>query len=297
MAWKELSFAVDATEAPVLEAALEALGALAITTQSADDQALFEPPPGTHPAWMHNRLTALFEATADLDLVELALRREPALANLAPTGRRHLAAADWQAQIQSSLQPLRYGRRLVVCPTHREPPANAIAVWLDPGLAFGTGTHPTTRLCLTWLDALGAEGALRGARVLDYGCGSGILGLAALALGAAAVHAVDIDPQAVHATQTNAALNQRDGQLTASLPTPAPEGEFDLVLANILLNPLRALAPALLARLRPGGRIGLSGITVSQVEALSHSYAALQLAPARLDAGWALLTGTATAGT
>ncbi|HJO36943.1 MAG: 50S ribosomal protein L11 methyltransferase [Pseudomonadota bacterium] len=297
MAWQELSFAVDATTAPVLEAALEALGALAITTQSADEQALFEPPPGTHPAWVHNQLTALFEAGTDLDLVELALRREPALVGLAPAARRHIAAADWQAQIQSGLQPLRYGRRLAVCPTHREPPADAVTVWLDPGLAFGTGTHPTTRLCLTWLDALGAEGALRGARVLDYGCGSGVLGLAALALGAATVHAVDIDPQAVRATQANAALNQREGQLTASLPASAPDGDFDLVLANILLNPLRALAPALLARLRPGGRVGLSGITTAQVEALGKSYAALQLAPAQLDEGWALLTGTAAAGT
>lgn len=291
MTWQELTFAVDAATTPVLEAALEAIGALAVTLQSADEQALFEPPPGTHPSWAHNRLMALFEAATDLDVVEMALRREPALAGLAPPVRGRIAATDWLAQIQSSLQPLRYGRRLAVCPTHHEPPADAVTVWLDPGLAFGTGTHPTTRLCLTWLDALGAEGLLRGAHVLDYGCGSGILGLAALAFGAARVHAVDIDPQAVRATQANAALNQREGQLTASLPTPAPVGEFDLVLANILLNPLRALAPTLLARLRPGGRIGLSGITESQLETLGRSYAGLQLAPARLDDGWALLTG------
>jgi ribosomal protein L11 methyltransferase len=195
---------------------------------------------------------------------------------------------DWVRQTQSQFDPIPISSRLWIVPTwHQAPDSNAINLQLDPGLAFGTGSHPTTRLCLRWLDA-NLKG---GESVLDYGCGSGILAIAALKLGAGNAVGVDIDPQAVQASRFNAEQNG----VTADffLPDQAPSSAYDLVLANILSNPLRALAPLLAGATRPGGRLVLSGILAEQAQEIAAIYGQwFDMAPAIEDDGWVCLSGT-----
>ncbi len=287
MNWLQLHLTVDREAAPEAEALLESLGALSVTLTDAEDEPMLEPAPGTTPVWARTRVTGLFPGEQG----ERALRRELAatLPEAAEVTLEPLEEQPWERAWMEHFKPQRFGRRLWICPTGMTvPEADAVVVDLDPGLAFGTGTHPTTALCLEWLD--GASPA--GRRVLDYGCGSGILGIAALKLGAAEVVAVDHDPQALTATRENARRNGVADRIRAVSPDEVPAGQADLVLANILSNVLVELAPTLISRLARGGRLVLSGILEEQAESVATAYApAIDFAPAAPLDGWVRLEG------
>jgi ribosomal protein L11 methyltransferase len=189
-----------------------------------------------------------------------------------------------------NFHPMQFGQRLWVCPSWRDvPDPNAVNVMLDPGLAFGTGTHPTTALCLRWLDGQDVEGK----QVVDFGCGSGILAIAALTLGAKNVVAIDIDPQALDATQDNAQRNQVEQGVTCYLPADAPNLTVDIVMANILSGPLLQLRETITAYCRPGGKLVLSGILAEQIDSIEQAYAQdFDLAPSAIDGEWARVSGT-----
>lgn len=264
-----------------LTALLDAAGALAQSTCDAGDAPVLEPPPGATPLWPLVRLDATFPAGQNLaPLIALLGARGFAVAGPVP-----VPACDWVRRTQR-VPARRFGRRLWVAPPGaRRVPAGAPVVRLTPGLGFGTGTHPTTALCLRWLDAHPPVGL----RVLDYGCGSGILALAAARLGARSVWAVDVDAQARAAAAENAAANG----LELWVGTPArPRGAFDVVLANIVLPVLAALAPRLRERLRPDGRLVLSGVLDSQLPPLRAAFSPwLAECVVRRRAGWVLLAG------
>lgn len=294
MPWLELTFTVGRDQASLLEAALETAGALAVTLGDAGDDPLLEPPPGATPLWDAVRVTALFEHDPASRVRAEALSRGLAHLSLLPPELHTLADQPWERAWMDAFQPTRFGRRLWVCPVGQPAPdPEGVVVSLDPGLAFGTGSHPTTALCLGWLD--GAE--LAGRTLLDYGCGSGILAIAALKLGAARVLAVDHDPQAIDATGENARANGVASGLWVGLPEdladPTLPATTDLVVANILAGPLVELAPVLLARLAPGGALALSGVLADQVDAVRAAYAdSVDLDETRLREDWALITGT-----
>jgi ribosomal protein L11 methyltransferase len=294
MPWLQLTLTVPSDQAALLEAALESAGAQAVTLGDAGDDPLLEPPPGATPLWDAVRVTALFEHHPAARARAEALSRRLAHLSLLPPELTTLADQPWERVWMDAFHPTRFGRRLWVCPVgEAAPDPQGVVVSLDPGLAFGTGSHPTTALCLEWLD--GAE--LTGRTLLDYGCGSGILAIAALKLGAARVLAVDHDPQAIDATRDNARVNGVTDRLWVGLPGELAGGGLpattDLVVANILAGPLVALAPTLIARLAPGGALALSGVLADQVETVRAAYAgALDLAEPRLREDWALISGT-----
>ena len=293
MPWLQLTLTVDQAQAPLVEAALEGAGALAVTLGDAGDSPLLEPAPGTTPLWEGVRVTALFEddAPSRARASELIAR----LGHLSRTATEIETIADrpWERAWMDDFRPTRFGQRLWVCPVGQSSPdPNAVVVDLDPGLAFGTGHHPTTALCLEWLD--GAD--LAGRTLLDYGCGSGILAIAALKLGAARALAVDHDPQALEATRDNARANGVAERIWAGSPAEldgiAGARHADLVVANILAGPLVELAPSLLACLRPGGALALSGVLADQVDSVQAAYAgSVHLGPTRLRDDWALISG------
>jgi ribosomal protein L11 methyltransferase len=272
----------DATQ-PRYENALEDVGALAVTLLDAEadtsnERAILEPGVGETPLWGTLVLSALFPAEQDALLLLAALEAfDPGL-DWAQATFRKVDDQDWERAWLDQFQPMRFGTRTFIVPWNHELPeeargADAAVVRLDPGLAFGSGTHPTTALCLRWLDALAADGALGQARVLDFGCGSGILALAALKLGAAAAVGVDNDPQALLATHDNAERNDVGARLAVHLPADEPVATYPVVVANILASALDALAPTLAERVAPGGRIALSGILHGQEQELLQRYA------------------------
>lgn len=276
MPWLELSLTVDAAQQPTVESTLDELGALSVTLADADvdtpdERAIFEPGVGETPLWVRTQVQALFEADADRQALARTLGRE--LPGIKPTDIdfRVIEDQDWERVWMDRFQPMRFGRRLWVYPWNIEPPADpALAVVrLDPGLAFGTGTHPTTALCLEWLDGL----SLAGRHVIDYGCGSGVLAVAALKLGAARATGIDNDPQAITASRDNAARNGVGAQLDLYLPDDAPEAPAEVFVANILAGPLAALAPRFARLCRPGAPFALSGILDGQHAELLDVYA------------------------
>ena len=283
MPFLELTVPCRESEQPRYEHALEDVGALAVTMLDANadtdnEHAILEPGVGQTPLWDAITLTALFPHDADALLLLAALESfDPAL-DWSQAAFRNVEDQDWERAWMDQYAPLRFGARTWIVPwDHALPDAaradDAAVVRLDPGLAFGSGTHPTTALCLRWLDALAGAGRLQGASVLDFGCGSGILALAALALGAAGADAVDNDPQALQATLDNAGRNGLANRLRAWAPEQAPQQRYPVVVANILASALDALAPVLAARTAPGGRIALSGILDGQQDALLRRYA------------------------
>ena len=271
MAWRELSVVCDAERAAALEATLEAAGALAVSVDDAADGALFEPAPGEHPLWRRCRLSGLFDDVAGADSALALLAAEHGAALASEVEQRDLAERDWLTENQAALPPTRFGDRLwVVPPGTAAPEAGAVCVQMVPGLAFGSGAHESTALCLEWLDGE----ALEGRDVVDFGCGSGILAIAAARLGAARVYAVDHDPQAITATTANARANGVGGVVLASEAGGLPPGlVVDVIVANILAGTLVELAPRLAALLRPGGRIALAGILGHQGETVRAAYA------------------------
>ncbi|MEE4185342.1 MAG: 50S ribosomal protein L11 methyltransferase [Gammaproteobacteria bacterium] len=287
MAWLQLETVNGQADTAPLEAACTELGAVAISLRDAADSPILEPAPGTTPAWPATILTALFPA--ELGQADI----EAALAPLLPAHELKfmlLADRDWQADWQATLQPRQFGDRLwVVPPALEAPAAAATVVRLQPGLAFGTGEHATTAMCLRWLEA----GSLAGRQVLDYGCGTGLLSIAALALGAAEATAVDIDPQALAATRANAENNGCGDKLrVAAAGEVATDARYDVLVANILSGTLIELAPQLAGYLRPGAAVALTGILARQanlVIAAWQRYAELAVHEHVDD--WVLLSG------
>ncbi len=278
----------------ILSDALLEVGALAVDVQdaaagTADERPIFAEP-GEAPAtgWCSNRVGALFAADADLYVLVPEALAAAGLAATAAFSIERVEDADWVRLTQSQFHPIQITPRLWVVPSwHTPPDPAAINIALDPGVAFGTGAHPTTRLCLRWLDATVTPDA----DVLDYGCGSGILAIAAMKLGAARACGIDIDPQAVQAAQHNAQQNGVEITLaTAEQDVPGPA---QIVVANILANPLTVLAPLLARLTRPGGQIALSGILVEQADTVLEAYAPqFTMTRAATDEGWVLLTGS-----
>lgn len=279
MPFLELALTLPSSQQQRAEQALEDLGALAVTLADAradtpDECAIFEPGVGETPLWATVRMQALFAADADRRGLLAALLE--LLPELAPEHIevREVPDQDWTRAWMDRYQPMRFGQRLWVYPWNIDPTdlgTDAVVLRLDPGLAFGSGTHATTALCLEWLEAQD----LRGKTVLDYGCGSGILAIAALKLGAAHALGVDNDPQALTASADNAQRNRVDAQLEVYAPEALPAPRCDALVANILAAPLLELAPRLLAALAPGAPFALSGILIEQAEELRAHYATL----------------------
>jgi ribosomal protein L11 methyltransferase len=292
MSWLAVTLTVDAARVETLSDALLEAGALAVDVTdaqagTADEHALFgEPGEPAAGEWARSRVDALFEECADVAARVAPALRAAGMDAATPLDIRRVADQDWVRATQSQFQPVRVSPRLWVVPTWHVPPAaDALNLVIDPGLAFGTGTHPTTRLCLAWLDT-----NLRGGeRVLDYGCGSGILGIAAMKLGAAGVTGVDIDPLALLAARHNAMQNQVQIEFVAAGDAP---GTADVVLANILANPLKLLAPLLARATRRRGRILLSGVLEHQAGEVADVYREwFDLRPLQHDDGWVLIVG------
>jgi ribosomal protein L11 methyltransferase len=292
VSWLQLRLDTSPTLAAALEEQLLAAGAVAVTMEDNADQPVLEPGVGETPLWQHIRLTGLFPADAHMASV---LERIPdTLLDGCNQRVEILEDKDWEREWISHYQPMRFGEKLWVCPSWIDPPdPDAVNLLLDPGLAFGTGTHPTTALCLGQLDQL----ALRGHSIVDYGCGSGILAVAALKLGAERALGVDNDPQALVASRDNARRNGvADERFSVTLPDAATnatwQGQADVVVANILAGPLAELSDTLLSLLKPGGTLLLSGLLNRQAEALCEHYAArvkLTVAGERED--WVCLRG------
>jgi ribosomal protein L11 methyltransferase len=290
LTWLGVELEIPSAAVAAIEEALGDLGALSVSLADPGAEPILEPGPGATPLWGTVVLTALLPAGTSEQAVRDRLG--PLLPRPAPALRfAPLAARDWVREFRENLAPLRFGTNLWICPEGTACPDPAgVSIVLEPGLAFGSGSHATTALCLEWL------AAQRPARlsVLDWGCGSGILAIAALALGARAATALDIDPQALAATADNATRNGVAGRLRVTLPDGIGSGErYDLLLANILANTLIGLAPVLHRHCAAGARIALSGILTTQAARVREACApwfALDLAGER--AGWALLAGT-----
>lgn len=270
------------------EVACTRLGAIAVSLGDAGDAPVLEPGPGETPLWPSVRLRALFPASIDPRQAAADLAGELGIP-AGNVGVEFVADRAWEREWLKDFRPMLFGHRLWVCPDGQPPDGPAEAVLdLDPGLAFGTGTHPTTALCLEWLD-----GAIRGGeRVLDYGCGSGILALAALKLGASEATAFDIDPQALVATRENAAKNGLAGRLTVAEHASDIAGHYDVVLANILSGPLIALAPGIAPKARVGSALLLAGMLQRQADEVAQAYRPwFDIGPAAEREGWTLLAG------
>ena len=293
MAWLQLSIETPKSDAERLSAALETAGALSITLADAADEPQLEPAPGETPLWSRVTLSALFDTDAASAALVARLAEELGAGVGTPARIERIEDQVWERVWLDTFKPTRFGRRLWVCP-HGQMPDDptagdaAVIVALDPGLAFGTGHHPTTALCLEWLD--GQD--LTGKTLLDFGCGSGILAIAALRLGAARAIAIDHDTQALEATLENARANGVADRLDIQSADARPTPQVDVVVANILAGPLVALAPRLTDALRPGGALALSGVLAEQVESVSAAYAErIALDPVRLRADWSLISG------
>ncbi len=293
MPYLQIACQLDAGYCQLAEDVLMEHGAMSVTFQDPGGDPVLEPDPGTNPLWERVTVLALFESGADPEALRRRLQSELG----------EVAVSDWQAQTlrdrawerawMDDFHPMRFGERLWVCPSNgRVQEPGAVVLKLDPGLAFGTGTHPTTALCLRWLDSAPMDGA----QVIDYGCGSGILGVAALLLGARSCHGVDNDPQALTASRENAERNGVSPRLLLSLtdgtPAPAPA---DIVVANILSRVLIDLAPRLTGLVRPGGQLVLSGILEEQVLSVVAAYGdGFRFHQPVIEGDWALLIADRT---
>jgi ribosomal protein L11 methyltransferase len=294
MSWLNLSIQADANYAEALSEALLEQGALSVDMLDADadtpdEQAIFgEPGEPTSAVWQHNLVNALFESNAPVADILQGCCADLGILQIPSHKIEVLEESDWVRKTQAQFDPIRISPRLWIVPTWHSPTdPSAINIALDPGLAFGTGSHPTTRLCLRWLD----NNLQGGESVLDYGCGSGILAIAAMKLGADSAIGVDVDAQAVQASHDNATANQVHASFY--LPDHASLTQYEVVIANILTNPLRALAPLLAEATKPAGRIVLSGVLGEQAEEVSRIYAQwFAMSSTVVEDGWACLSGT-----
>ncbi len=291
MNWLRVHIELERINPVPVEQALAELGAVSIELSDAANDPILEPAPGATPLWPTLRISALFDATIDDTTIRLAVAGAIETEAMPTIRFESVADQDWIENWQQSLQPMRFGRNLWICPTGSDcPEPGGTVIELDPGLAFGTGSHPTTALCLEWL----ANNDDHSGTLLDYGCGSGILSIAALALGARHVVGIDLDEQALRATRDNADRNNVTGRLTIARPEAAQYGvTFDRIVANILSGTLIELADELQSFCHTGTRIALSGILTHQTASVAAAYrpwVELELPIERDD--WALLTGT-----
>ena len=288
MSWHQLVIELGREPPDRAEDACLALGAISVSLADAGDEPLLEPAPGETPLWREIRLKALFEDASEPAILAATLTAVLAL----PDGAirvEHVADRAWEREWLKDFRPMRFGRRLWICPAGQPAGSTqAVVLELDPGLAFGTGTHPTTALCLEWLEGR----SLAGLDLLDYGCGSGILALAALKLGARSATAFDIDPQAITATRENACKNGLTGHVNLAREAAQIAGPFDLVVANILARPLVELAPALAGHCRAGGALLLAGMLESHGEEVARAYGPwFDVETAAQREGWITLAG------
>lgn len=295
MSYRELIAELDREHAEALSDALLELGALSVSVEDADADTPDEQPlfgePGLTPqqkAWKRSRVVALLADDADPAVLLAAAANEIGLKDTPAFTLRDVEDQDWVRLTQSQFDPIPIGKRIWVVPSwHAAPDPDALVLELDPGLAFGTGSHPTTRLCMEWLE----QSVEQNQSVLDYGCGSGILAILAKKCGANPVIGIDIDPQAVESARQNSERNR--AEVTYGLPADLEEGQFDIVVANILSNPLKLMASMLSARVKPGGRIALSGILARQAEDVAAVYARwIDIGVWREHEGWVCLAGT-----
>ena len=290
MEWRQFVISLESIEPALLEEVLLRHGAQSVTLSDAGNDPVLEPLPGSMPLWNDTRLTALFTADADFESLRTDLEQTLAIDVLPDNHVEALADCAWERQWLKDFGPMRFGERLWVSPEGFTIDADdAVVVRLDPGLAFGTGTHATTALCLEWLDKID----IADKTLLDFGCGSGILAIAALKLGAKSVTAVDIDLQAITATRQNALSNEVDDRLETTVQIDQLDDQFDFVVANILAGTLVDHATFVCDRLKSGGRLALSGILADQVADVSAAYRhRIEFAATDYRDNWARLSGT-----
>ncbi len=270
MPWQQLTLNVQENDAALIEDYLNECGAVSVTLMDAEDQPVFQVDLDTTPIWNNTQVQGLFDHDAPMDIIVASLRENiPCTKNL-PIDIEEIKDAEWERVCMQDFVPMRFGQNIWICPSWETPPEpDAINIMLDPGLAFGTGTHPTTALCLEWLDQV----EIAGKTVIDYGCGSGVLAIAAALLGAKQVIAIDNDPQAITATESNRALNRiKEETLQVFLPGVVDHPQADIVVANILAGPLEELTPIIAALVKPGGKLILSGVLSQQTQSLMNSY-------------------------
>lgn len=271
MAWHQLSVVTDEHTAPELSDFFSELGAVSVTYSDAEDEPVYEPAIDQTQIWSNTRVTALFELDADPDVVQTLVVNQFIGRPLQQWVTEVIQDQAWERAWMEHFQPMQFAGKLWVCPSGQEvDEAGQVCMTLDPGLAFGTGTHPTTALCLEWL----AGQDLQNKEMIDYGCGSGILAVAALLLGAEHAHGVDIDPQALTATQYNAEKNRVLARISYYLPEQFAVAGAEIVVANILAKPLIELSAVIAALVKPGGRLILSGILNEQAQAVAEAYRA-----------------------
>ncbi|MBA6390976.1 50S ribosomal protein L11 methyltransferase [Colwellia sp. BRX10-3] len=290
MPWIQLRLSADEETAEKYSDWLSACGAQAVTFIDAKDTPIYEPLPGDEVIYWNNTVVmGLYDASHDMDKVLNYLKSIHPDKNKMAYKLEQLEDKDWEREWMDNFHPMKFGQRLWICPSWLDvPDPTAVNVMLDPGLAFGTGTHPTTALCLTWLDGLD----LVGKTVVDFGCGSGILSLAALKLGAKKVIGIDIDPQALQASLENAKRNQCEDRLELFLPKDQPKCKADVVVANILAGPLRELAPVIIEYVSSHGVLALSGVLEEQAEQLQTIYGEFcQMDPVTVQDEWVRLSG------
>ncbi|WP_394213225.1 50S ribosomal protein L11 methyltransferase [Enterovibrio calviensis] len=271
MPWIQIKLNATAETAEAIgDMLMDDAGALSVTFLDAKDTPVFEPMPGETRLWGETDIVALYDAETDMDAVMSILKASPLLVEGFAHKIEQLEDKDWERAWMDNFKPMRFGQRLWVCPSWCDAPdPDAVNIMLDPGLAFGTGTHPTTSLCLEWLDGLDLNGKI----VIDFGCGSGILSLAALLLGAKKVIGIDIDPQALQASKDNAERNGVSDRLELFLPKDQPENlQAEVVVANILAGPLRELSPVIKSLMAPQGKLAMSGVLEAQAESVADCY-------------------------
>ncbi|EOV6284010.1 50S ribosomal protein L11 methyltransferase [Vibrio parahaemolyticus] len=269
---------------------MEETGALSVTFLDAQDTPVFEPLPGETRLWGDTDILALYDAEADTNFIIDQIKASNMLAENFAYKVEQLEDKDWEREWMENFHPMKFGERLWICPSWREvPEPDAVNVMLDPGLAFGTGTHPTTALCLEWLESMD----LSGKTVIDFGCGSGILAIAAIKLGAEKVIGIDIDPQALLASKDNAERNGVADKLEVYLPQNQPEGLIaDVVVANILAGPLRELAPIIKGLVKSNGALAMSGVLDTQAEDVASYYRdELHIDPIVEQSEWCRISG------
>ncbi|MFZ7236746.1 50S ribosomal protein L11 methyltransferase [Avibacterium gallinarum] len=292
MAWVQIRINSTNQQAESLSDYLEEIGSVSVTFMDSQDTPIFEPLPGETRLWGNTDVIALFDAETDMQQIVSLLKSARHLSEETAYKIEQIEDKDWEREWMDNFHPMQFGKRLWICPSWREvPDENAVNVMLDPGLAFGTGTHPTTALCLEWLDGLD----LQDKTVIDFGCGSGILAIAALKLGVKSAIGIDIDPQAILASRNNAEQNGVSDRLQLFLAKDAPQDlQADVVVANILAGPLKELAPTISQLVKTQGKLGLSGILESQAQSVCEAYQEqFSLDPVAIREEWCRITGMA----
>ncbi|MCW9699762.1 50S ribosomal protein L11 methyltransferase [Avibacterium sp. 20-129] len=290
MAWVQIRINSTNQQAETISDYLEEIGSVSVTFMDSQDTPIFEPLPGETRLWGNTDVIALFDAETDMQQIVALLKSAGHLSKETAYKIEQIEDKDWEREWMDNFHPMQFGKRLWICPSWRDvPDQNAVNVMLDPGLAFGTGTHPTTALCLEWLDSLD----LSNKTVIDFGCGSGILAIAALKLGAKNAIGIDIDPQAILASRNNAEQNGVSDRLQLFLAKDAPADlQADVVVANILAGPLKELAPTITQLVKPQGLLGLSGILETQAQSVCQAYEnQFILEPVAIREEWCRITG------